>query len=305
VIKLDVLSCFLAVTFLFYTTHTIPILFYAAYPLLLHHNLQYQQYHDQPPYCTPRLSDTTAILRAEATRQQPAERLFHQILTPTNSTLAPHPIVIMVQFKPTTTGGRTEREKHRSNTYWMLGSLSDRSAREMRQELENRGYQCRKSASKVVLADSLGRLERGLLCYEKCDAVELRRFCKSRGVSSGATTVSRLARRLEDADDHTSFPRFFELPPEIRLAIYEYHFNDYDPMTHKHRQPPLTLASSRLRLEALPAFYKCVKFEWHFKWHFKYGFHYREEELPFSEDSCDLLSMPAASLSQMKNFGVH
>jgi hypothetical protein len=183
VIKLDVLSCFLAVTFLFYTTHTIPILFYAAYPLLLHHNLQYQQYHDQPPYRTPRLSDTTAILRAEATRQQSTERLFHQILTPTNSTLAPHPIVIMVQFKPTITGGRTEREKH--------------------------------------------------------------------------------------------------------------------------RQPPLTLASSRLRLEALTAFYKCVKFEWHFKWHFKYGFHCGEEELPFSEDSCDLLSMPAASLSQMKNFGVH
>jgi hypothetical protein len=210
----------------------------------------------------------------------------------------------MVQFKPTITGRWTEREKHRSNTYWMLGSLSDRSARDMRKDLEKRGYQCRKSATKTVLADSLGRLERGLLCYENCHAVELRRFCKSRGISSGATTVARLARKLEEADDYTSFPRLFELPPEIRLVIYEYHFNDYEAVTHKHHQPPLTLASGRLRLEALPIFYKCVKFEWHFKCHFINEFHRGDEKIPFSQDSCDLLLMPAASLSQIKNFSV-
>jgi hypothetical protein len=66
---------------------------------------------------------------------------------------------------------------------------------------------------------------------------------------------------LEDADDQLSFPRFFELPPEIRDLVYGHHFSGHETMKHKHHQPPLTLASSQLRAEALPVFYKCVTFE--------------------------------------------
>jgi hypothetical protein len=203
----------------------------------------------------------------------------------------------MVQFKPEVGFAEEDTCKHRSNTYWMLGSLLRRCADEMRQELERRGYPCREYDSKAVLADSLGRLERGLLCYNRCNASELRLFCESRGISTRAATVSRLTRILEDADDEVSFPRFFELPPEIRVVIYEYHFNGYETMTHKHHQPPLTLACNQLRLEALPVFYKCVTFEWCFFFDLSKNFY-------FTNASCNLVMMPDASLAQIKNFSV-
>jgi hypothetical protein len=201
----------------------------------------------------------------------------------------------MVQFKPTVVCRGAE--KHDSNTYWMFGSPVLRRAPEMHQELEGRGYPCRRYDGEAVLADSLARLERGLLCYKRCNASELRLFCENRDISTKAATVSRLARILEDTDDEVSFPRFFELPLEIRVVVYEHHFNGYEAMAHKYHQPPLTLASSRLRGEALPVFYKCVTFEWAFSFDL-------QKNLYFTNTSCELVMMPDASLAQIKNFSV-
>ena len=92
------------------------------------------------------------------------------------------------------------------------------------------------------------------MSYEGRSVDELRAFCKARGLPAKATTASRLARALEKADDLATFPRFLDLPAEIRNIIYELHFHDFDPFRGQHAQPPLTLASKQLRSEALPLF---------------------------------------------------
>lgn len=114
-----------------------------------------------------------------------------------------------------------------------------------------------------------------------------------------ARTHQSLVRKLEEADDQTTFPRFFELPAEIRNMIYEYHFCGYGAIFYKHHQPPLTLASSQLRSESLPLFYKCVTFEWTVH----SALSEEEECLTDFIGSCRELSrMPAACLSRIKSF---
>lgn len=205
----------------------------------------------------------------------------------------------MVQFKRPLTPSECEYGISRSNTYWMLGTTLRQTAHGMRQTLEEGGYKSRKNASKAVLASSLGRLERGLLCYEKCNVDQLPSFCESRGLMSKAMTVLGLARRLEKADDDSTFPRFLELPPEIRNLIYECHFAAYEAINHKHYQPPITLASRQMRGESLPLFYKCATFEWHFT---AYNRHGRDPR--FTPASRGLTMMPAAKLCQIKRFKV-
>lgn len=91
---------------------------------------------------------------------------------------------------------------------------------------------------------------------------------------------------------------FFELPPEIRNMIYEYHFAGYGALSYKHHQPPLTLASSQLRSESLPLFYKCVTF----KWTVHSTVPRREVRTDFTDLSRELLKMPAVCLSRIKSF---
>jgi hypothetical protein len=68
------------------------------------------------------------------------------------------------------------------------------------------------------------------LTYEKYDAAELRSFIEAR---TGATLSQKerrtirncnrfqLAKRLRKIDQASTFPRFMELPPELRLNVYE------------------------------------------------------------------------------------
>lgn len=59
-----------------------------------------------------------------------------------------------------------------------------------------------------------------------------------------------------------TFPRFLDLPAELRVRIYEYHLEEMmlqtDSIVH---QPPICLASRQLRAETLSIFYaeSCVK----------------------------------------------
>lgn len=197
----------------------------------------------------------------------------------------------------------------------MLGSCINRTAKSAVEALRKHGYRCRRNAGKAAAMDAVGRYERGLLSYLRCDMEELRTFCKARNIKSKARSVQGVVEVLEQADDSAVFPRFLDLPPEIRNAIYEFHFRDFHGMAAKHVQPPLTLASSQLRLEALPLFYKCVTFAWSIDIYQPWldeddlvdfyadidGFIERDEfDTCFKRDSVDLTRMPAANLSRIE-----
>jgi hypothetical protein len=201
----------------------------------------------------------------------------------------------MVQFRD-----EDDFQRLRSDSYWKLGLHHSQSARQTIWYLQDRGYQCRKNATKTATKktalDLLGRYQRGLMSYEGLGVLELRSLCDARGLSTKATTAGRLTRALEKADDNATF-RLLDLPPEIRNLIYELHFSDFDEISTSYAQPPLTLASKQLRAEALPLFYGCATFVCGID-------DYDVFEDRFTEDAERLLRMPAASLSQIKNFTV-
>lgn len=69
---------------------------------------------------------------------------------------------------------------------------------------------------------------------------------------------------LHEADEAIVFDKFFELPPDLRTMVYKEYSDDLSrlPTTLPELpyQPPLTLASSDLRKEALPSFYERATF---------------------------------------------
>ena len=179
----------------------------------------------------------------------------------------------MVQFKPVETSYHSSRRRYSrltynrlicniKNSYWKLGLYSYRgkTIKNLIQYLKDEGYECREKISRPGVIDAIGRHQRGLMSYEGCSVDELQAFCKARGLPAKATTASRLARALETADDLATFPRFLDLPAELRNAIYELHFHGFDSFNGEHVQPPLTMASRQLRSETLPLFYDCATF---------------------------------------------
>jgi hypothetical protein len=195
--------------------------------------------------------------------------------------------------------------------YWKLGFDKNVSARDAIEYLKVKGYTCRQNASKRFAMDAVGRHERGLIPYEKFRMDELQAFCKARGFSSKATTLSRLARVLERADDAATFPRFFELPPEIRNSIYELHIQSFDHIKGRHSQPPLALASKQLRAETLLLFYERATFVIHVEtsklfglnsWTFTRTPLFILSRLGWKME--DLVYMPASSLARIKTLTV-
>ena len=122
---------------------------------------------------------------------------------------------------------------------------------------------------------------------------ELRRFAQDRGLNLPSSIVRKqLIEILETADKSAQFPRMLELPAELRVRIYEYHFvwfaDDHasrarsikDPGDtetprddeHRciyllHKQPPITKVCRILREESLDIFYDTITF-WLVLWRF-------------------------------------
>lgn len=191
-----------------------------------------------------------------------------------------------------------------SDTYWRLGFDTNRTIKQLKDFLDARDYQYALSASKTELVKAVGRCQRGLLSYRKCSTDELRAFCHVRALSIPArsTKVARLSSVLEAADEEATFTRFLDLPVELRVKVYELHFRDFDRITRRHRQPPITLVP-QIRTEALPLFYGCVTFSWGLvPRHPVANYRATIREYHFDYHSNGLLRMPNANLAQIKNF---
>lgn len=157
-----------------------------------------------------------------------------------------------------------------SNSYWKLGldtpfeynqTLTD----SLRAYLQERGYYPSKGKQKKAdLLDLLCRYQRGLLLYENHNIKTLKKLCESRRLACSSSKHdgrSELIRALKEADETSTFNGLFDLPAEVRNAIYTYHFESFGLVPLQHDQPPLTKACKQLRAEALPLFYSVGTFK--------------------------------------------
>lgn len=141
--------------------------------------------------------------------------------------------------------------------YWKLDKGDPYTRAQLRARL---GHHQLSAANKSRLREIYYRAQRGLVLYEGCDKDELKTFCDRRGLQLNNPTPKKreLIQLLEGADDGPSFSRLGDLPPELRVYIYQLYFQSFEPLNGPG-QPPITQVSRLVRQEALPLFYKtCI-----------------------------------------------
>jgi hypothetical protein len=106
------------------------------------------------------------------------------------------------------------------------------------------------------------RQQKGQFDYTTCDIDELRSFCIARGLvkeDCEAGGWDHFMEKLAFADANETFQRFSELPPELRVRIYEFYFNSFGVL-NQPAEPPIGRVSRLLRTETLPVFYDVCEF---------------------------------------------
>jgi hypothetical protein len=118
--------------------------------------------------------------------------------------------------------------------------------------------------SLAVYNDRRKRKARKLLAYETCTVTELRAFVKARNLKlppNSRRTKEAYITTLQTADDSPDLSKFFALAPELRGMVYKEYYAALPALPLNPHQPPLVLASSQLRQEALPLYYsECAFF---------------------------------------------
>jgi hypothetical protein len=150
--------------------------------------------------------------------------------------------------------------------YWRRGMAEKHTKDDLKDFLNKRGFYHKKSEKLSRLEVLAERCDRGHLSYEGYDVAQLRQFVKHRGLkmaSPSKANKKQLVQHLEDADglndkfeDSREFPRFLELPPELRNAVYTFYFNALGVIPQRFSQPPLCKVSRELRAESLGLFYE-------------------------------------------------
>lgn len=130
--------------------------------------------------------------------------------------------------------------------------------------------------NRVSLEHAFLRAQKGRPDYRCYDSAELETVCQARGLPH-EECKSTNAKTLNQADKRQTFDQFMELPPELRLKVYEHHFADIcertserEPVPNSCRgdeiggmllpEPPLTKACRIIREEALPTWYNDTTF---------------------------------------------
>lgn len=108
------------------------------------------------------------------------------------------------------------------------------------------------------------RAHRGLKYYGHYNVDELREMVVGRRgpvfESSTRSVRAKYIEWLEDADEQPTFPRFMELPAELRELVYQHHFASYPEVLSSPCQPPISMVSKQIRRESLPLFYSECQF---------------------------------------------
>ncbi|KAK5715716.1 hypothetical protein LTR17_016704 [Elasticomyces elasticus] len=164
----------------------------------------------------------------------------------------------MVQYRTNQRAYSPRSEEARD--WWKLDDRQDLTRNEAQSILQNRGFAHIKSSTKPRFVALLLRSDRGLRSYEKCNKAELLELCQAQGHSpSDIRNVSKadLVALLENHEP--GFPRFMELPPELRLHVYEQHLASFESVG-LCVPPPITAVCQTVRTEALPLFFDTHRF---------------------------------------------
>ena len=141
-----------------------------------------------------------------------------------------------------------------------------------RERLTNLGFDVppKYKCTRVVLESFLKHVELERPVYERCKTLELRQFATARRVrlSSQEDDLEErkaLVKALYAADEDLKFHRFLDLPPELRIAVYEMYMADFSNEWLKlPRLPPLARVCRQLRDEVSKLFYGSCYFQAHY-----------------------------------------
>lgn len=163
-------------------------------------------------------------------------------------------------------GAMSQRPVNRLDRYWRLRDIEKPTKAELEAELKQIGHSVFKSTKKAYLSLQADGAKRGALDYHKIKLGELDDFVRARGLSLRIDSEeddehTTVIKALWRADKRRSFPRFLDLPPELRIRVYEYHFASMPPKLRPCSQPPITKTSKLARGETLPMFYGTFDFE--------------------------------------------
>lgn len=143
------------------------------------------------------------------------------------------------------------------NTYWAIGGTAvDTAAMRLTTMKTFNDYMPRPTTGDDAVAN-FNRKARGLTNYGECLVKELRELINARGIDipKGCVRKEALIAELEKADNEVTFPKFLELPAELRNNVYEKYFESLGDLPLLPRQPPLLLVVRQIREEAMPKYH--------------------------------------------------
>ncbi|GIZ37463.1 hypothetical protein CKM354_000090800 [Cercospora kikuchii] len=160
--------------------------------------------------------------------------------------------------------------------YWKLVDPKSVSEGDMKFYLRSKNVTPRNSDNRVSLEHAFLRAQNGRPDYRFYDSAELETICQARGLPHEESRSTN-AKTLNQADKRQTFDQFMELPPELRLKVYKYHFADICERTSEREpipgscrgdeiggmllpEPPLTKACRMIRAESLPTWYDDTTF---------------------------------------------
>ncbi|KAF7186785.1 hypothetical protein HII31_11882 [Pseudocercospora fuligena] len=151
-----------------------------------------------------------------------------------------------------------------SDQYWRLNSYRKWTKAGLMSALQSSGIIVSSSLTRHALIGIKQRLDRAMLYYgdQRISMDELRKFVRDRGLALPTpATRKAIVNVLLHADETSTFDRIQDLPPELREKIYEFYIDAFPEKLTCPTQPPLTRINRLVRKEALPIFYKRVRFQ--------------------------------------------
>ena len=138
-----------------------------------------------------------------------------------------------------------------TSSYWELSVGDLLNKEDLHSRLYWNNFHVLKSTKVARLRELYVRSQRGMRSYEGVSRKELEHVIAERRIlipELGWANMEDLKRKLEQYDDeHNTFHRFLDLPPELREKIYTQYFNNYDEDDNPKCQPPISRASRLVR----------------------------------------------------------
>lgn len=171
----------------------------------------------------------------------------------------------MVQYRLNLRGELAYRRDNDPDHFWKLETAAYLKDARLQEEFFRLKLYRNPRLNRERKVELYARTQRGFLPYDVYSLAELKAFARERKIPlpHGRLSASLLICQLERADDDATFPRFSDLPPELRQLVFEWYFVSIakERTLLIFKQPPVTRVSRLFRHEALPLLYRLCTFE--------------------------------------------